>query len=258
MTISGTSHPHQPVGPQTTDRATDQGKQVAHEAKESGEQVAQTAQEEVRNVASTVSEQARHLLHETTSEINSQAATQQQRLAEGLRSLSQELSSMADGGTDSSSQASGLVREASQRTQGLADWLEQRGPGDVLDDVRRFARRRPGTFIAVAAGVGLLAGRLTRGLTADDEADQRSGYAGVVEPTPGPYAAQPATVGGPAGVGSPTPAPPVGAGPVDPGPMSGIGAGPVGGIAPSAPGSGRAAPPDRDPDEFPVYGDDPR
>jgi len=36
----------------------------------------------------------------------------------------------------------------------------------VLEDVKSFARRRPGAFLALAAGAGLIAGRLTRGLAA--------------------------------------------------------------------------------------------
>ena len=47
---------------------------------------------------------------------------------------------------------------------GAASWLEQREPADLLDEVRNFARRRPGTFLIGAAVAGLAAGRLTRGL----------------------------------------------------------------------------------------------
>ncbi|WP_256840732.1 hypothetical protein [Ornithinimicrobium cryptoxanthini] len=223
--------------------AKESGKHVAQDAKESGQQVAQTAQEEVRNVASTVSEQARSLFHETSSELGSQAGTQQHRLAEGLRSLSQEFGSMAEGSDESSGQATGLVREAAQRTEGLADWLEQHEPGDVLQEVKGFARRKPGTFIAVAAGIGLLAGRLTRGLTADDsDQDQSAGQsvgtrAPSAQPTTGSYAASAASTSGLPGSGSPTVAQPVGAGPVDPGPMSGIGAGTAASFPASGPGT---------------------
>lgn len=268
------------------------GKDVAQDAKASGEHVAETAREEVRNVSSTVGEQARTLLHEASSEFGSQAGTQQQRLAEGLRSLSQEFGSMAEGSDGSSSQATGLVRDASQRTQDLADWLEQHGPGDVLEEVKQFARRKPGTFIAVAAGVGLLAGRLTRGLADDGDQDppaatgeaagtRASSMGSGMPSTTGSYAAPAASVGGSPGSGSPTMAPPVGAGPVDPGPMSGIGAGPAepfpapgrgtaagpgagttGGTAPgpvsgttTRPGSGTSG---LDDDDLSVHGEDPR
>ena len=47
-----------------------------------------------------------------------------------------------------------------------AGWLADRDPGSLLDEVRSFARKKPGTYLAIALGAGVLAGRLTRGLTA--------------------------------------------------------------------------------------------
>ena len=48
----------------------------------------------------------------------------------------------------------------------MASWLENRDPGSLLDEVKSFARQRPGTFLLAAAGAGLLAGRLGRSLQA--------------------------------------------------------------------------------------------
>lgn len=262
---SGTTSAAKEQGKQVAQDAKEQGKHVAQDAKESGKQVAQTAQEEVRNVGATVSEQARNLLSETSSEISSQAGSQQQRLAEGLRALSHELGSMAHGSAEPSSQATGLVREASQRTEGLADWLEHHEPGDVLTEVKRFARRKPGTFMAIAAGVGLVAGRLTRSLASDQGEDRSAtgdtaytGSAGSASTMGGVYPPPVVDTGGTAtGAAMPTSRPPVGPGPVDPGPMSGIGAGPTGSYA--SPGRSDArSPSDLEADEMPVYGDDPR
>jgi hypothetical protein len=59
-----------------------------------------------------------------------------------------------------------LARQAAERTRGIATWLDEREPGALLDEVRRFARRRPGAFLAGAAIAGVLAGRLTRGAVA--------------------------------------------------------------------------------------------
>src|SRR4029077_14443993 len=52
--------------------------------------------------------------------------------------------------------------KAGQAPGGLA----ARDPGILLDEVRSFARKKPGTYLAIALGAGVLAGRLTRGLTA--------------------------------------------------------------------------------------------
>ena len=45
----------------------------------------------------------------------------------------------------------------------LAGWLDQRDPGELLDEVRGIARRKPGTFLLGALAAGVVAGRLTRG-----------------------------------------------------------------------------------------------
>ena len=63
--------------------------------------------------------------------------------------------------------ASDLAHQAASRAAGVADWLDQRDPGSLLNEVKGFARRRPGTFIAIAAVAGVLAGRLTRSVVAD-------------------------------------------------------------------------------------------
>ena len=55
---------------------------------------------------------------------------------------------------------------AAAPSQSVASWLENRDPGSLLEEVKSFARQRPGTFLLVAAGAGLLAGRLGRSLQA--------------------------------------------------------------------------------------------
>jgi gas vesicle protein len=201
----------------TADTAKGEGRQVAQEAKEGGQRVAGVAKEEAGKVASTVGDQVKTLFSQGRSELSDQAGTQQQRLAEGLMSLSAELDSMAQD-SEQSGPATDLARQASQRSQDFAGWLEANEPGAALDEVKRFAQRRPGTFILLAAGVGLLAGRLTRGLTggSDDAPDAsgqghpvggdpyRQGGTGPVAPA-FPEAPAPAT-----GPMAPAPVPPVG------------------------------------------------
>jgi hypothetical protein len=49
------------------------------------------------------------------------------------------------------------------------------GGANPMDDVRTFARRRPGTFLLVAAAAGVLAGRATRGAAAARKQEQAGG-----------------------------------------------------------------------------------
>jgi hypothetical protein len=55
-----------------------------------------------------------------------------------------------------------LVDQAARHSGNAAQWLESREPGDLLDEVKGFARRRPGAFLGIALGAGLLVGRVTR------------------------------------------------------------------------------------------------
>ena len=88
----------------------------------------------------------------------------------GLHSLADQLRSMAVGSTEPGV-ATDLAHEAADKARQLAGWLENRDPGSVLDEVRSFARQRPGVFLAMSLGAGIVAGRLARGLAADPEDD---------------------------------------------------------------------------------------
>ena len=104
-----------------------------------------------------------------------------------------------------------------------AEFIENRQPSELLEEVRRFARRRPGTFLLGAAAIGFLGGRLTRGIAdeARDDSGAPSPYRGT--PTAGlpanPTTGLPGTVPSPGGYGT---TPPVSGG--------------VSGVAPAGPG----------------------
>ncbi|WP_427172277.1 hypothetical protein [Arthrobacter sp. 92] len=151
--------------PSKTDTATSEAKDVAHQAAGSAQQVAQTAKAEAGNVAAEAKSNAKDLLYQAKSDLTEQAGTQQQKVAQGLHSISGELRTMANA-SDQPGVATDLVRQAADRSASIASWLEGRDPGSLLDEAKSFARQRPGTFLLVAAGAGILAGRLARSLSA--------------------------------------------------------------------------------------------
>ncbi len=160
----------------TTDVAQEQAGEVAGSATEAGKHVAGVAGEQASQVKSEATQQAKDLWRQTQGELNDQAATQQNRAAQGLRSLSEELRSMARG-SEQPGMATDLAHQAAERTNTVASWLDQHEPGHVLDEVTRFARRRPGAFLAISAGAGFLVGRLGRGLKAAGSNDAGDGAA---------------------------------------------------------------------------------
>lgn len=154
------------AGQSTADSAKQQASEVGDSAAQAGQQVAAKAKDEAANVAAEAKSQAKNMLQQTRDEVSSQAGTQQQRVAEGLRTLSSELQSMSDR-SEQDGPAVQVARQAADRLGSAASWLEGRDPGQVMNDLRQFARQRPGAFLALAATAGLVAGRLTRGITAD-------------------------------------------------------------------------------------------
>lgn len=140
----------------------------ATETTGAGRQVMEVANEEIRSVAGDTKVQARRLLGTVADELRSQTAAQQSRAAAGLRSAGTDLAAMASG-TERPGFASQVVSEAADRVEAVGRWLGDRDPKAVLVEVKGFARRRPGVFIAIAVGAGIVVGRLARALASSGE-----------------------------------------------------------------------------------------
>src|ERR1700709_2514084 len=143
----------------TTDVAKDQASQLGQGATEAVQQVGSVAKDQATAVASEAGRQARDLMRQAQSELSEQASAQQQKVASGLRSIGDELHSMSAHDGDQGV-ASDLAKRAAGKAHDLAGWLEQRDPGQLLSEVRGFARQRPGAFLAMALGAGLVTARL--------------------------------------------------------------------------------------------------
>jgi hypothetical protein len=157
------THAHQP--PSTPEVAKQEAAEVGQTAARGGGQVAQTVGEQTRRVASETGQQARDLLHEGRQQLTDQAREGQKKAAGSLHSLADQLEEM-HAKSDGSGLGPEVIRQAAGHTRTVASWLDDREPGDLLDEVRDFARRKPGMFLAGAALAGVLVGRLTRGVVA--------------------------------------------------------------------------------------------
>lgn len=144
--------------------ARDEAGQLKETSADAARQVAGTVKDKASDVTSDVREQTRRLAHQTRDELVGQASRQKDRATNGLRSVSDELRGMAEHGQ--SGLGAQLARHGAGFADQAADFLQQHEPGDLLDEVRGFARRKPGTFLLVAAAAGVVAGRLTRALAA--------------------------------------------------------------------------------------------
>jgi len=151
---------------------------------EGAKHVATVATEQAKEVASEAGQQAKALLDQARSELMDHAAIQRTRIAEQLQSLSHELGSMA-ARSQQEGPARDLAQQASRQVGTLAHWLSQREPGSLVGELKDFARNKPGTFLALAAGIGLAAGRMTRGVTAGPPTEG-TGSAGPMPSSPSP------------------------------------------------------------------------
>jgi hypothetical protein len=180
--------------PSTTDVAKDEAKNVGQTAAEAGSQVASTAADQAKEVVQETQRQARDLMEQGRAQLKDQAISQQQKAAQGLTSLAGELRGLADGTSQGApGPARDLLHQASGMVEQFADKLQNREPAELLDEVRSFARRRPGMFLLGAATAGVVLGRLTSGMKAahsDSSSSRTSGmrYTGTttnyVDPAP--------------------------------------------------------------------------
>ena len=188
----------------TSQLVKDQASDLANSGVQAGKHVSDVAREQASGVAAEAGRQGRNLLDQAQGQLHEQAAEGQQRIAKKLLSLSDELRSMAE--NSGQGVAVDVAQQAASRVRDAGHWLEKREPGQVVNEVQSFARRRPAVFLMLAAGAGLVAGRLTRGLK-DATADDSTETAGpVTVPGLGRQPARPADVAGYPSYGEDVPA----------------------------------------------------
>jgi hypothetical protein len=152
-------------GDSTVDAAKSEAANVKDTAADAALGVKEVAKGEAAHVAEEAKYQTRNLMDQTRYELRGQARNQQSNLASKLNGWASELGSMASK-SDESGPMTDLAHEASRRVAEFSHWLDNHEPADLFDEVRRFARRRPGAFLALAAAAGVVVGRVTRGAVA--------------------------------------------------------------------------------------------
>jgi len=150
----------------------DQAKQAAGTAADQTQHVAGVARGEAQRVADEARSHARGLFDQATSQLEDQSRTQKDRLADTVGSFAHDLDSMAS--QQGGGLAADLAREVADRARTASAHLQDREPRELLDDVRGFARRRPGVFLGGALVAGMVVGRMARAAR-DDHASTGQG-----------------------------------------------------------------------------------
>ena len=154
--------PIKQAGSEVKETVKQEASHVASSAADSAKQVAGAAATQAKAVAEQAKEQVSTLLERTRHEVRETAEHKSQQAAGGLRAFADQLRMLANGQPDQAGPLQRYVQDAQDRVSTLASRLENEGPQSLLDDVTRFARRRPGVFLAAAAGAGFALGRLVR------------------------------------------------------------------------------------------------
>jgi hypothetical protein len=176
----------------------EEAKEAAGTAKDESRHVADVAKGEARHVVDESRQQAKSLLDDARSQVDEQSRQQRDRLVTTLRTFGEDLEKMANGEQAGGGMAEDIARQVADRARELSSRMDGREPTELLEEVRSFARHKPGTFLLGALAAGVVAGRLSRG--ARDAQSQGGGPSGtpIYDDVRGTASGTPA-----AGVGSP-------------------------------------------------------
>jgi hypothetical protein len=121
------------------------------------------------------------MVDETRSQLRDKADAQTAGVADGLGRLADELRALANGHPDQAATVRRYVDQAGSAMADVAGQLRNKDFAGIVDDLQRFARRRPGAFLATSAAVGFIAGRLVR--SARDDAGEADDVDTSTSPT---------------------------------------------------------------------------
>ena len=94
-------------------------------------------------MASEIGTQARDLVGELKTQVHDQSVTQRDRLVDNLRRFGDDLDGMRQS-SSSSGLATNLTGMLASKAREVSTFLSDHEPGDLIEEVRQFARQRPG------------------------------------------------------------------------------------------------------------------
>ncbi len=155
----------------TKDVAKQEGEQVAEDAREQAEEVVDTARQSVAEVTEEAKHQAIDLAEDARRQLHDQARQQTDHLGAAIQDLGHKLHALADGRTEEAGQVGDYTDRVADQVDRIGGRVQELGFDGTVDELQRFARRRPGVFLLGAAAAGFAVSRLGRG--AKDAQQQR-------------------------------------------------------------------------------------
>jgi hypothetical protein len=135
-----------------------------HAAKEEAvnrtQDLSSSAAEHVGAMKEDVKGKAVGMAHDVRRELETQGDAQARRLASTLKDVGGQVRDMADGAQPGA--VTDVTRQIAVKSQEFAQRLETGGVAGMGDDLRAFARRQPGLFLAAAGLAGFTLTRVLR------------------------------------------------------------------------------------------------
>ena len=190
----------------TGDVARDQGEQVKDEVVHQAQSVAGTVAEEASHVAHEAVGHAKDLAADAKQQLHRQAREQTDNLGGTLDQFGDRVHALAEGRTEDAGNVGDYANRIADQVDALAARVNDLGFDGMVQEMQRFARRRPGAFLACAAVAGFAVSRLGRGVQASQQEQSDSGTsdgsqsstqgalpAGSPRTGPSPISARPST-----------------------------------------------------------------
>ena len=134
---------------------------AVHEAGDQAKGLAETGKEEVAKVAGELRTETSRMMDEARTTARGRAESQLGTWATMLGDMSGELDQMGRNARPDGMLAM-LAHDGATAMRSLSERLQSGGMDGAMNDVRRFARQRPGAFLAGVFAIGIIAGRVTR------------------------------------------------------------------------------------------------
>ncbi len=161
--LSSTSEAAKQQGSAVASTVKEQAAETTQVAHQGGQQVATEAKEQLTRLTDQAQREFHRVIEQAQQELGGRASEQTDRAATELRSLAGEFRALAEGRINDAPRAVEWLDRTAHQANQYADRLEQRGFVGLVDDLSRFARRRPGAFLVGAIVAGFATGRLARG-----------------------------------------------------------------------------------------------
>ena len=141
--------------------AQDKAQNVKDDAKGKALDVKSSAMGEVQGVKEEAKAHVKDVGQNAQRQLKDHASEQATVAGRGLKDVSTQMLQMADG-AEQQGVVTELVGALGGQVERIAETLENGGLDDVVDEVKRFARQRPGLFLMGAAVAGFASSRIVK------------------------------------------------------------------------------------------------